>query len=77
MSDTDWHHADIIAAIRKKGSSLSALSRGAGLHSSTLSNAINRHWPKGEAIIANFLGVDAAVIWPSRYKPNQKNKKVN
>ncbi|WP_050115680.1 helix-turn-helix domain-containing protein [Yersinia thracica] len=75
MNDTGWHHADIIAAIRKKGSSLSALSRGAGLNSSTLSNAINRHWPKGEAIIANFLGVEAAEIWPSRYKQNEKKQK--
>ncbi|WP_145536008.1 helix-turn-helix domain-containing protein [Yersinia thracica] len=75
MNDTDWHHADIIAAIRKKGSSLSALSRGAGLNLSTLSNAINRHWPKGETIIANFLGVEAAEIWPSRYKQNEKKQK--
>ncbi len=40
-----------------------------------LSNAINRHWPKGETIIANFLGVEAAEIWPSRYKQNEKKQK--
>lgn len=32
---SDWHPADIIAAIRKKGSTLSAVSRNSGLSSST------------------------------------------
>lgn len=63
----DWHKADIIAAIHKKGSSLAELSRLAGLSSSTLANALTRPWPKGERIIAEFLGVSPMVIWPSRY----------
>ncbi|UXD25298.1 hypothetical protein FORC065_2494 [Yersinia enterocolitica] len=70
----DWHSADIMAAIKKKGTSLSALSRRAGLNSSTLSNALVRKWPKGERIIAEFLEVDASVIWPSRYP---KERKIN
>ncbi|MEM8384278.1 helix-turn-helix domain-containing protein [Morganella morganii] len=44
----DWHPADIIAAIKKRGTSLSALSRNAGLRPSTLNNALARRWPKGE-----------------------------
>ncbi|MFJ1231721.1 helix-turn-helix domain-containing protein [Yersinia proxima] len=68
----DWHPADIMAAVKKKGSSLSALSRRAGLSSSTLSNTIIRKWPKGEKIISDFLGVEAAVIWPSRYQHKHK-----
>ncbi|ENR5390525.1 TPA: helix-turn-helix domain-containing protein [Providencia rettgeri] len=63
----DWHSADIIAAIKKKGSSLSAISRQAGLNSSTLNNALSRRWPKGERIIAEFLDIPASEIWPSRY----------
>lgn len=63
----DWHSADIIAAIKKKGSSLSAISRQAGLNSSTLNNALSRRWPKGEKIIAEFLDIPASEIWPSRY----------
>ncbi|MCO9809335.1 helix-turn-helix domain-containing protein, partial [Salmonella enterica subsp. enterica serovar Mbandaka] len=39
----DWHPADIIAALKKRGTSLSALSRQAGLASSTLANALIRH----------------------------------
>lgn len=63
----DWHSADIIAAIKKKGSSLSQISRSVGLNSSTLNNALSRRWPKGERIIAEFLGVVPSEIWPSRY----------
>ena len=63
----DWHPADILAAIRKKGSTLTALSRESGLGSSTLSNTLSRRWPKGEMIIAQMIGVPAWEIWPSRY----------
>lgn len=63
----DWHSTDIIAAIKKKGSSLSQISRQAGLNSSTLNNALSRRWPKGERIIAEFLDIPASEIWPSRY----------
>lgn len=63
----DWHPADIIAGLRKKGTSLAAESRKAGLSSSTLANALTRPWPKGEQIIANALGVKPWILWPSRY----------
>ena len=59
--------ADIIAALKKKGTSVSALSRENGLASSTLGNALRFPWPKGEQIIAGAIGVDASEIWPSRY----------
>ena len=61
QTTTDWHSADIIAALKKRGTSLAKLSREAGLASSTLANALARAWPKGEK------------IWPSRYaKARQK-----
>lgn len=65
--NTGWHPADIIAGLRKKGTSLAALSRASGLSSSTLANALMRPWPKGEHLIAEALGVDPSVIWPERY----------
>lgn len=46
----DWHPADIIAAIKKQGTCLSQVSRRAGLASSTLSNALQRPWPKGKQL---------------------------
>jgi Ner family transcriptional regulator len=63
----DWHNADIIASLRKKGTSLAGVSRDAGLCSSTLANALFRPWPKGEWLIADALQVHPAEIWPSRY----------
>lgn len=67
MANTDWHPADIIAALRKRGTSLAAVSRSAGLASSTLANALSRPWPKGEWLIAGALELHPSQIWPSRY----------
>lgn len=63
----DWHKADIIAALHKKGTSLAAESRAAGLKSSTLANALVRPWAKGELLISKAIGIPAETIWPSRY----------
>ncbi|RLM20810.1 DNA-binding protein [Brenneria alni] len=67
MNQQDWHPADIIAALKKRGTTLAAVSRNAGLASSTLANALTKHWPKGERLIAEALGVTPEQIWPSRY----------
>ncbi len=63
----DWHPADIIAGLRKKGTSMAAESRKHGLSSSTLANVLTRSWPKGEVIIAKVLETEPWFIWPSRY----------
>lgn len=65
---TDWHRADIVAALRKAGWSLRRLSAHHGYASpSTLTHALDRPWPKGERIVASAIGVQPADIWPSRY----------
>lgn len=74
VKQSDWHPADIIAALRKKGTTLAAVSRLSGLSSSTLANALVRPWPKGEWIIANALNIHPAEIWPSRYIDPKTNK---
>ncbi|RKS86887.1 Nlp family transcriptional regulator [Orbus hercynius] len=74
MKEKDWHPADIIAALKKKGTSLSALSRQSGYAPSTLANALVRPWTKGELIIASVLGIEPKQIWPSRYA--NKNRVV-
>ncbi|WP_122040642.1 helix-turn-helix domain-containing protein [Salmonella enterica] len=71
MMQSDWHPADIIAGLRKRGTSLAAVSRNAGLASSTLANALPRHWPKGERLIAEALDVAPEDIWPSRYRKSE------
>lgn len=63
----DMHPADIVAAIKKRQTSLAELSRKVGLSSGTLANALKRPWPKGEFIIAAALGMHPSEIWPSRY----------
>ncbi|EBJ4738096.1 transcriptional regulator [Salmonella enterica] len=68
MIKKDWHPADIIAALHKRGTSMAAVSREAGLASSTLANALSRPWPKGEWLIARALNVHPAEIWPGRYE---------
>lgn len=67
LGKKDWHSADIIAALRKRGTTLAALSRNSGLSSSTLANTLVRPWPKGEWLIADALGKHPSEIWPSRY----------
>ncbi|WP_105640260.1 helix-turn-helix domain-containing protein [Cronobacter dublinensis] len=67
-STENWHRADILAAIKKRGGSLAQLSRDNGLHERTLYNALERNWPKGEKIIADFIGEEVQHIWPERYK---------
>lgn len=68
MEQHDWHPADIIASLRKPGTTPAAISREAGLASSTLANALTRRWPKGERLIANVLNKRPEEIWPSRYQ---------
>ncbi|AYA39328.1 helix-turn-helix domain-containing protein [Xenorhabdus nematophila] len=68
MEKQDWHSADIIAELKKRGTTLSEVSRAAGLASSTLANALQRHWPKGERLIATALELTPEDIWPSRYE---------
>ncbi|WP_370528811.1 helix-turn-helix domain-containing protein [Gilliamella sp. B14384G15] len=48
----------MIAELKKKGTSLSALSRKSGYAPSTLANALIRPWKKGELIIAYILGIE-------------------
>lgn len=72
----DWHRADIIAALRKNGTTLAALARESGYASSTLQNALDRKWPKGERIIASALGIDPSVIWPTRYENTLSPREV-
>ncbi|MBA0168269.1 MULTISPECIES: helix-turn-helix domain-containing protein [Pectobacterium] len=73
----DWHPADIIAALRKKNTTLAAVSRAAGLSSSTLANALSRPWPKGEWLIADALSIHPSEIWPSRYYDPETNELID
>lgn len=65
----DWHTADIIAALKKAGTNMSALSEANGYtRNGGLRNALYRKYPKAEKIIAGAIGVQPEEIWPSRYQ---------
>lgn len=68
----DWHRADVIAALHKNGWTLSSLSKHVGLSRGTLAMALDRKYPKGEAIIAEAIGTAPSVIWPTRYAPKHR-----
>lgn len=65
----DWHPADVLAALKKRGHSLAGLSVTNGYHPTAAGKALKRSWPAMEAIIAAAIGLTPAVIWPSRYDP--------
>lgn len=64
----DWHRAEIVAAVQKRGKTIRQLSVDAGLSPNTLKNALQFSYPKGEKIIADFLDMKPQDIWPSRYQ---------
>ncbi len=63
----DWHPADVLAALKKRGQSLAGLSVAHGYHPTAAGKALKRPWPAMEALIAVALGLAPAQIWPSRY----------
>lgn len=74
-SREDWHPADVVAALRKAGYTLSKLAFEHGLKdSSGLSKALVMSFPLGEKRIADALGVHPMVIWPSRYEEDGTRK---
>jgi len=60
----DWHRADVIAALHKRGWSINALAEAHGLAPSTLRSALDKPYPKSERLIAEAIGVPAEFIWP-------------
>jgi len=65
----DWHSADVLAALKKRGLSLAGLSIAHGYHPTAAGKALKRPWPAMEAIIAAELGLPPQHLWPSRYDP--------
>lgn len=68
----DWHWADVLAALKKRGWSVRQVGLAEGYaEGNTLGEAARRPYPKAEATLARYIGVDhPMVIWPSRYDAN-------
>ena len=63
----DWHPADVLAALKKRGQSLAGLSVANGYHPTAAGKALKQPWPAMERLIATAIGVTPQHIWPSRY----------
>lgn len=71
-----WHKADIKAELEKSvGKSLAQIDNEHGLPLGTCSAALRRPHPRGEAVIADLLGVAAAQLWPPRYHDDGTRKR--
>ena len=64
------HRADIIAAVRKRGTNLNELSRMHGYAVSTLRASITKRHPRAHKIIARVIGKRLHEIWPEFYGPD-------
>lgn len=64
----DWEPARIKYELHRRGMTLAGLARAYGLSDSTsLSATFVRSYPLNEKRIADAIGVEPMVIWPSRY----------
>lgn len=68
-----WHRADILAAVKKRGSNLAEIARGVGLARHTLYWAMSTS-PRLRAnkAIADFLGVPLHELWPQWFDEDGK-----
>jgi Ner family transcriptional regulator len=73
-STADWHPADVLAALKKRGQSLAGLSVAHGYHPTAAGKALKRAWPTMERIIAAALNLSPATIWPTRYDRDGRPK---
>lgn len=62
-----WHPEDIKAAIRKQGTTVTALAQLNGLSESALRQAMQRTVPAADDVIADFLALPKHALWPHRY----------
>ncbi len=63
----DWHPADIVAALRKSGTSLRQLSAANGYFPTSMQRGVEGRSVACEQIIARQLKLHPMEIWPSRY----------
>lgn len=68
----DWHQADVIAAVRKRGTTLAKVATAAGYKNPrTIYRVFDMRYPKAARLIADFLDTTPDQIWPSRYQPGE------
>ena len=61
----DWHPADVLAALKKRGRSLAGLSVANGYHPTAAGKALKQPWPAMELLLADAIGVAPQEMWPA------------
>lgn len=64
------HKEDIKAAVRKRGTTLAALSLKVGLEERTVARSLSRPIPSANRAVADFLGRPLHILWPLWYDQN-------
>jgi len=67
-----WHRADVMAAVRKAGSSLAEIGRGVGLKRQTMYWAFIHPHVRANRAIAAFLDVPLVELWPQWFDADGK-----
>lgn len=73
----DWHRADIVAALHKRGWSINRLAKAHGISPSTLRSALDKPYPKSERLIAQAIGITPETIWPERFAARNFNPTIH
>jgi Ner family transcriptional regulator len=69
---TGWHRADILAEVRKRGTTLAGIARDNGLARQTLYWAMIEPRLRANTAIADFLDVPLNELWPQWFDENGK-----
>lgn len=65
-----WHREDIKAEVRKRSSTLRAVSMAAGYSANTCTVALIKPMPGPQKAISDFIGEPLHVLWPKWYNAN-------
>ena len=69
-SRQDWHPADVVAALHKRGITLRKLAEQHNVSGRDIILALRERCLPAERRIADAIGVTPQTIWPSRYNPD-------
>ena len=66
----DWHPADVIAALHKRGITLRKIAAQHQVSGKAVIKALRERNLPSEKRIADAIGIPPQAIWPSRYNPD-------
>lgn len=73
---TNWDRHAILAEIKRRCGSLKEFAEQTPVSASEISAALGSPYPKAEKAIAAALGVPVQGLWPDRYWPNGRRRRI-